>query len=153
MGISLEELLRQIEKQPDAIEKLFIEAKKLPQLEDVIRALAIFARSLTPKGKFYKEGERFVLYPNFVAFTPRHKRKKQVSISLRGNVKEFENQSVLPLKNGRAGSYSECVLNNPKQLAAAAAYIQHAYELYQEGSSRTRKAVIKTKVPISEKRV
>src|SRR3990172_6944037 len=99
MGI-VENLLQQIETQPDAIEKLFAEAKNLPQLEDVIRALAIFARNLTPKGKFYKEGERFVLSPNFVAFTPRYRRKKQVSISLRGNVKEFETHAVLPLKDG-----------------------------------------------------
>ena len=79
--------------------------------------------------------------PNFVTFTIRHKQKRHLTISLRGNPSEFDVSPDLSLKEGRAGAYSECNVTSPRQLAAATAYVQRAYELYKRGASRVRRKV------------
>ena len=151
MDDTLEDLVAKIRRRPCAIDQLRDEAKKLPELVDTIRALAAFAKSLAPEAKYWIQGERYVLYPNFVAFTVRHKRSHHLTITLRGNIGEFDGFSELPLKEGRAGSYADCNLRSPKELAAAAAYIQRAYQIYQRGGARVRKKIVKTEVPVSKR--
>lgn len=110
-----------------------------PEIRDGIRALVAFAASLEPGLKFHLEGQRYVASPkNFVAFTPRLARARHVTIELRGGPDEFEGNPVLPIKDARAGCYSKCEFSSSRQLAAAAAYIERAYELYRLGRNRKR---------------
>ena len=152
MNDSLEELYEEVQRISCALNALREEAKQLPDLADVIVALATFGKALDPGAKYRKEGERYVLRPNtFVTFTVRYKRSHHLTITLRGNLSEFETAQELPLKNGRAGAYSECNLSSPKQLAAAAAYIQRAYQLCKRGAGRVHKKPVKTEVPVNAK--
>lgn len=132
-----------------AIEQLEDEAAFLPELAGTIKALATFAKTLIPESKYRKERERFVLRPcAFVTFTVRHKRSQHLTITLRGNLGEFAVARELPLKNGRASAYAECNLRSPNGLAAAAAYIQRACEIYERGRSRILKKPVITEVQL-----
>ncbi len=148
----LDELYDEVQRVPCSLDALRAEAKLLPELADVIGALAAFGKALDPGAKYWKQGERHVLHPNkFVTFTVRYRRSRHLTITLRGNLSEFEAAQELTLKEGRAGAYSECKLSSSKQLAAAATYIQRAYQLCKRGSSRVRKAPIRTEIPLNTK--
>lgn len=136
--VDLEVFLSEIDRRPDDIEELFAALKHLPELEDCVRALARFARALAPGSKYYHDGDRYVLYPNFVAFTPRYKRAHHVTIELRGSPKEFAELDGLCIKGARADSYSKCDFRRPAHLAAVTAYIRRAHELYGRGAARKR---------------
>jgi hypothetical protein len=129
------------------------ELKHLPTLESVGRALAQFARSLHPSGDFKLRGRKWVYAPpKFVTFSLVYKRKKNISLSLRGNPTEFEEKDVLPLRPGRGannsrGGCSECQITDAKQLSAAASYIERAHIISRRGRNR----MPKTPVTIEEK--
>lgn len=149
MATNLDDFIQKILNRSDDITALFSEAEQLPtNISDCIKALSLYSRSLTEDGKYYHEGSRYVLYPNFVAFTPRYKRASHVTIELRGNPKEFDQKQILPLTDARAGSYSKCNFKSQKQLAAACAYIERAWSLYKKGGGRVRLKPVTKEVPI-----
>jgi hypothetical protein len=127
--------------QAEVIVSLTDDLHRLGALAHTALALLQFAESLHPNHAVELKGERWVFNPNFVTLTPHWKRVTNIAFSLRGNPDEFPQDPVLPLKAGMAG-YSECTVTEPRQLAAAAAYIQRAYELYQRGRTRDRKRVV-----------
>lgn len=148
----LDEIYEEVQRVPCSLAELRAEAKLLPELADVIGALATFGKALDPNSKYWKQGERHVLHPNkFVTFTVRYKRSRHLTITLRGNLSEFETVQELTLKEGRAGAYAECNLSSPKQLAAAAMYIQRAYQLCKRGPGRARKTPVRTEIPLNPK--
>jgi len=152
MNDPLDDLYEEVQRVPCSLDALRAEAELLPELAEIIGALAAFGKALDPGSKYWKQGERYVLHPNkFVTFTVRHKRSRHLTISLRGNLSEFEAAQELTLKEGRAGAYSECNLTSSKQLAAAATYIQRAYQLCKRGSSRVRKGSVKIEIPLNAK--
>jgi hypothetical protein len=137
MSKSFEEILTGLRDSPDETEKLFKELKQLPEIDTCVRALVLYAKSLTKNAKLLKHGARYVLSPrNFVAFTPRYKRASHVTVEVRGSEKEFERVDGLMIKNSRAGSYSKFDFRNPGQLAAAVAYIRRANQLCAKGATR-----------------
>ena len=116
---------------------------KIPKLQNMGLALIDYIVSLSPNISFEQKGRRWVPSENFVTFTIQHARSENIVISLRGNPKEFIQFEELPLKEGMGhGAYSECIINNPKQLPAIALCIKKAYELYCEGGSRQKKKPI-----------
>jgi hypothetical protein len=154
------------------------ELKELPTLEIVGRALAQFVRSLHPKdkslgpvtqiygdgrppfteerypkGDFILRGKKWVYDPNFVTFTLHYTRTENITLSLRGHPSEFQQQEVLPLLPGRGavggvGGYTECRITAPRQLAAAAACIERAYEIWHRGSLRTPTHPVSVEQPV-----
>jgi hypothetical protein len=116
-----------------------IDAESRSRLEETVAALAEFAASLYPEGKFTKQGNRWVFTPqNFVTFQPL-KTRDEVVLTLRGNPIEFLVFQELPLAEYRHQSYSSCVVTSPHQLMAASSYIHRAYQLFRRGRNRIRR--------------
>ena len=112
----------------------------IPDLKNVGNALVDFVEDICPGITFQKKGRRWVGSKNFVTFTIQHSRAKNITISLRGNPKEFPSFKELPLKAGMGyGAYTECTLKKPRQLPAVALCIQYAYELFKRGGTRQKK--------------
>ena len=143
-----EQLLDEVNNLPNERNRLYRELEELPELKDCVRALSAFASSIAGAGKYFHQGDRYVLNPNFVAFTPRYKRKKHVVIELRGAIAEFESHKEVELQDARAGSYSKFVFSNPRQLCAAANHIQRAYMIYSRGRSRIKTVEETKELPI-----
>jgi len=98
-------------------------------LESIRIALVAYAQTLLSPGNVHPGNSWIVLTPNFVAFRPQP-RKKTLRVSLRGYRGEYDQRPELPLKRGRPG-YSECVIEGPHQLLAAAEYIHSASGIYR----------------------
>jgi len=108
------------------------ELKNIPKLTEIGLALAQFAASLT-EGEFIHEKKKWVYrQDNFIAFTIQYARAKNIAISLYGNHRDFTKDSILEIYSGRSYNYIECRVTEPRQLAAAANYIQRAFELYSK---------------------
>ncbi|QEE23171.1 hypothetical protein CS053_00655 [Rhodanobacter glycinis] len=115
------------------------EMQKLGPLASTGVALADYSEAIAGGGKFQLSGNRWVMRPdNFVTLEPHWKRTTNVAISLRGNPAEFAAMPELPISAGMAG-YTECKVESPTQLAAAAFYIRHAHEIYGRGRGRSPK--------------
>jgi hypothetical protein len=112
------------------------ETANVPELSHISLALGQYAEALAStqlrkKGKRWLPGDR-----NFVTFQIQSARKKDIVMTLRGDPPEFEVDRDLPLLKDRKG-YSRGHINSPKQLKAAATYVQRAHELFSRGSNRT----------------
>jgi len=106
------------------------ELEKIPQLTDIGRALIQFSSSLTA-GEYIREGKSWVYRPvNFIAFQIRHSRAKTIVLSLHGNWRKFDDMGILPISSGRNTMWSTCSIKSPRQLAAAARYIEQSYLLH-----------------------
>lgn len=115
------------------------EIVNLRNLKSTGLALVEFAQSLFPGTAFEQNGRRWVARPNnFVTFEVHWRRSRNISLSLRGKPDEFLLSECLPLRAGMGG-YSECKVTNVRQLAAAAAYIETAAEIFTRGRARVRK--------------
>ena len=98
-----------------------------------------FAQSLEPSSSLQWDGARYVMRPkNFVTFKVHHKRANNLTVTLRGTPKEFEQQPGLQLKADQNG-YSIFRLEKNQQLAAAALYVRRAHELFERGRQRPLK--------------
>ena len=118
------------------------EIDKIPELRNIGHALIDFIEDICPGIEFEQKRRRWVGSPkNFVAFIIQHARAKNIVVSLRGYPQEFPKFKELPLKPGMGtnGAYTECILEQPKQLPAIALCIQQAYELYNKGGTRSKK--------------
>jgi len=116
------------------------EIAELGDLKDVGLALIQYAGSLFPGTTFNATAQgRYVASPkNFVTFKIHSKRTKNITVTLRGNPKEFLQFGELPLKADMAG-YSSFKFTEIGQLAAAATYIRRAAELHAAGRVREQK--------------
>ncbi|MCQ8130661.1 hypothetical protein [Methylomonas rivi] len=115
------------------------ELSNLSELTSIGLALADFCEALAEGGLFERSDARWVMRPNnFVTLEPHWKRVKNIAISLRGKPEEFAPLPELPIKAGMSG-YSECKVESPRQLAAAAFYIRRAHEIYERGRTRLPK--------------
>lgn len=149
MSKSFEQILAELGDSPDETEKLFRELNHLPEIDICIRALVLYAKSLTTNGKLLKHSSRYVMSPrNFVSFTPRYKRARHVTIEIRGSEKEFEKVDGFAVKNARANSYSKFDFRRPDQLAAAVAYLRRANQVYGKGATRARTITKSAEVPV-----
>jgi hypothetical protein len=116
---------------------------EIAELKHVGVALAQFACSLFPESDFRREGRRWVFRPeNYVTFSVHSSRSRHIRLSLRGNREEFSEHIGTPLKKGRNPSWSECIVADPRQLLAAASYIDRAAELFKRGRRRIHKKQI-----------
>lgn len=113
------------------------ELKNIPKLTAIGLALAQFASSLT-EGEFIRKEKKWVYrQDNFVAFTIQYARAKNIAVSLYGNFRDFKKDSVLDIASGRPYNYIEFRISEPRQLAAAANYIQRSFELYSQRHSKS----------------
>lgn len=105
-------------------------------MEAIGVALSRFAESLSPDGKFVKEGPRWICRPNnFVTFAVQP-RKAGVLLTLRGTPAHFRERAdafglrdeyIRNLDKDRA-AYSRYPVRNPSQLLAASLFIKWAFE-------------------------
>ena len=108
------------------------ELQRIPKLTSVGRALVQFTMSLT-KGNFVREGKLWVYRPpNFVTFCVQHARAQTIALSLCGNWRKFEADPVLYLSGGRNTMWVRCIIDSPRQLAAASSYIEHAFKVHSQ---------------------
>lgn len=117
------------------------ELQRIPQLTSVGRALVQFVMSLTP-GKFKRQGKRWVYRPaNFIALCVQHARARSIALSLYCNWKSFEKKEdpILPVSRGRNSMWVRCTVADPRQLAAAARYIEEAFKHHQKSPRRASK--------------
>lgn len=100
----------------------------LPDLAHFGIALVQFAHSLR-KGTFGKKSDAWIYSVNFVGFEVRYKRTKKLYFLVNELPRELENREILPLFpalwNFRRGE-----INNPRQLACAATYIEASYSIW-----------------------
>ena len=117
------------------MKNLYEDLGNMSKLASVGTALAQFVDSLTEgKGEFKLESREWVYRPhNFIAFRVQWKRKRseKIVLSLWGSARRFEESPLLKLWRGRFSGYSSCEITSPRQLAAAAQYIEKAFELYR----------------------
>ncbi len=117
---------------------------RIPHLKHTGCALVDLVEALSPGVTWAKKSRRWVPSKNFVTFTIQSARAQTIALSLRGHPEEFPDKlrEVLRLRAGRGnGAYSDATLRSPKQLPAAAWYIQVAHALYVRGGARVRKCV------------
>jgi hypothetical protein len=116
------------------MEDLYDELGKMSKLGSIGTALAQFAESLT-EGEFKLESRAWVFRPcNFVTFrlTWKRKRSEKIALSLWGGRALHSVESPeLKLWAGRWADYRSCDVTLPRQLAAAAVYIEKAFKLYR----------------------
>jgi hypothetical protein len=113
------------------------DAEKLGEAAHGISVAVTFVQALQ-EGTFTKKNARYVYEPNFITFSFHTSRKSHVTITLRGEVGEFEPYTHLPLRAARGSSYSACNYSNILQLDALLTYIKRAHGLFTEGPKRTR---------------
>jgi hypothetical protein len=115
------------------------ELQRIPKLTSVGRALVQFTMSLT-KGSFVRERRRWVYRPpNFVTFCVQHARAQTIALSLCGNWRKFKEDPVLCLSVGRNTMRVQCIIDSPRQLAAASSYIEHAFKVHSQSPRQARK--------------
>jgi hypothetical protein len=116
------------------MKNLYEDLGKMSKLASVGTALAQFVESLTD-GEFKLESREWVYRPhNFVTFRVQSKRRKseKIVLSLSGGTALHSVESPhLKLWRGRYPTYRSCDISIPRQLAAAAQYIEKAFELYR----------------------
>jgi hypothetical protein len=105
------------------------ELRGIPELAATGEALVRYAKSLFPKADFVKKGRRWVCEPNFIAFEVQPARGKHITFTIYGMRYKFDKHAVLPLQRTRA-SYLQFVIESPRQLGAATAYIANAARAY-----------------------
>lgn len=109
------------------------ELKHLPKLAATGQALVDFAQSLCPIGAFQFERTQWIFRPqNFVTVKVRYKRVYCIELSLWGDSRDFrqmKHNAVLEVKDGFR-SYARAKVDNPRQLKAAAVFIETAFENY-----------------------
>lgn len=118
------------------MKNLYEDLGNMSKLGSVGTALAQFVESLT-EGKFELKDRVWVYYPsNFVAFRVQRKRRgseEKIVLSLWGGRALHSVESPhLRLTAGRFATYRSCDITSARKLAAAALYIEKAFELYRD---------------------
>lgn len=120
------------------------ELERIPPLTAVGTALVQFAKSLT-SGGFIQKGKLWVYAPaNFVAFSVQHARAQTIRITFYGNWRHFKESPVLQIERARNTMYCACTIDNPRQLAAAARYIEKAFNLHSKSPRQKWKYALAT---------
>ena len=113
-----------------AMQSIYDEIRKLPlDLQSIVTALAQFAES-KGSSRFQREGDWWIMRDNnWVGLQIRHKRAGTVAMSLWGQPNVLGSEARLPLGRSRA-SYSQCLINSPRDLKLAACYMDKAHQAY-----------------------
>jgi len=123
------------------MKNLYEELGKMSKLGSVGAALGKFVESLT-EGEFKLASREWVYRPrNFITFRVQWKRRKSEKIVLSlwgGRALHSVESSHLKLWHGRFGTYRQCEITSPRQLAAAALYTEKAFELYRDSRNWPR---------------
>ena len=124
------------------------ELARLPDLREVGTALAVFAAIIAKLDDYERDSSgRWVGRPtNFVTFKVQWKMSRDIAVTLRGYASEFKldadikqvTKPGLEPKDDRTG-YSRVNLKSASQLAACAAYIAQALEIYRERGGSPRR--------------
>jgi hypothetical protein len=119
------------------IAELIVEAKQLPvELAAVAEAIVYFVAARSGQNWQKDDSGRWrPLTENPVTLKPQWKRAQSLAITLRGNPHEFEMHELLELKKDQNG-YSAFRVDSPDQAAAAFAYIDRAYTIFERGRAR-----------------
>lgn len=104
------------------------EMQRIPELSNIGLALVQFTKSLAD-GHFVRSKSKSWVYEplNFVAIAVQYARAKSIALSLYGNWRDFREDPVLPISGGRNTMWVRCIIDSPRQIAAASRYIEKAF--------------------------
>jgi len=124
---------------------LYDELSRLGELSPVGVALARFAESLSPGGRFVRERSRWVYRPdNFVTFAVHHKKSRKLTLTLSGRPVQYKSLSE-KADLGRAwqdlerdrSEYSRYDVARPEHLLPAAFFLRCAHHYKHRRTMRT----------------